>query len=311
MTTVPSSLAGKRIWVAGHRGMLGRALVARLQRDGVDAVCATREELDLVDARAVDAFLRAERPDAAIIAAARVGGVAAYREAPATYFGTNLAIATNCIASAARHGVGKLVYVASAAAYPEHAAQPITPSSLMTGPLDPHHEAYALAKLAGIAMCRFYRQQDGVDFVSVMPTNLYGPGGHAGVQTGHVIPALMRRFHVARETNAPELAVWGTGKAQRQFLHVSDCADALLLALARYSGDAPLNIAGDEEVTIAALAQKIASVVGYRGRIVFDPQKPEGAGRRALDAGELASLGWKPTIGLEDGLTALYRTDFA
>lgn len=301
-------LAGKRIWLAGHTGMLGAALLDALERAGAKPVLATRKELDLTDQAAVRRFVTAQAPDAAIIAAGEVGGVAAYSDRPAYYLSTNLSIAINSIEACARHGVARLLFVGSGAAYPENANQPIEPDALMSGPLDPAHEAYGIAKIAGIRMCQSLRQERQLAYMAVMPCNLYGPNGKDELATGHVIPTLMRRFHEAAQRAAPFVEVWGSGNAQRQFLHVEDAADAILFALKSYDDHKPLNIVGAGEITIAGLAEIVASVTGFEGEIRFDPDKPEGAMRRALCGETLRTLGWKPQIQLAEGLTNMYRT---
>ncbi len=296
-----------RIWVAGHRGMLGSALVRRLVREPVEVLTAPRETLDLTDASAVRGWLAEHRPDGAIVAAARVGGILANRDRPAAFLHDNLAIALNTIGAAHQAGVRKLLFVASSAAYPREAPQPIGEDALLTGPLDPAHEPYAVAKIAGIKLCQGYRREHGDDFIAAIPTNLYGPGDNFDPVSGHVVPALIRNAHEARLAGAASLRIWGTGTPRRDLLHVDDCADALVHLLARYSGEEPVNVGSGTDITIRDLAAKIAGVVGFEGEIVTDPQKPDGTMRKLLSTERLRASGWQPAIDLDTGLAQTYR----
>ncbi len=298
-----------RVYVAGHRGLVGSALVRRLEREGfAHLVLRPHAELDLTDAAAVDGFFAAERPDYVFLAAARVGGILANSSYPADFIRENLAIELNVIAAAHRHGVRKLLFLGSSCIYPRLAPQPINERHLLTGPLEVTNEAYAVAKIAGIKMCQAYWRQFGCRFISVMPTNLYGPGDNFDLQTTHVLPALLRRFHEARIEGAPCVEVWGSGKPRREFLHVDDVADACVFLMRHHDDpEAIVNIGVGEDVTVRELAEIIREVVGYRGDIVFDPSRPDGAPRKLLDVSLLAALGWRARIALRDGIEQTYR----
>ena len=300
-------IAGRRIWVAGHRGLLGRALVNRLQQAGAEVIVAGREELDLTRQSDVVEWVAAKRPDGAIIAAAKVGGIQANATYPAEFLRDNLLIGVNCIEAAHRAGVGKLVAVASAAVYPKDAAQPVAEAALMTGPVEPAHEPYAVAKIAQIKLCEAYQRQYGARFVAACPTNLYGPGDNFDLEKSHVVPALIRKAHDAKLKGAADLVVWGSGRARREFIHAADCADALVHVLAHYEEPAALNIGTGSDHTIAELADLVASTVGFSGRIVMDPSKPDGPARRLLDTTRLRALGWVPQRSLAHGLAETYR----
>ncbi len=300
-----SGFAGQTIWVAGHRGMLGRALAAHFAVNGATVIGESSAMLDLRDAAATRQWLERERPDVAVIAAARVGGVAAYEAAPFDYFSDNLAIALTVTQAAVAVRVPRLVYVASAAAYPEHAPQPIAEGALMTGALDPAHRSYGLAKLAGIEAVASAARQHGLDWFSVLPTNLYGPGGNSDAQRGHVLATLVSRMIAARDAGMDEVVVWGTGAARRDFLHVEDCADAIAHLLGHHRSPEPVNIGSGGDVRIADLAGTIRDIVGFRGTLRFDPDKPEGAARRLVDTARLSATGWQPKIALRDGIAAL------
>ena len=304
---VTFAIANKRIWVAGHRGMLGQALVRRLGKERCEVLAIERAELDLEDQSAVGKWISEHCPDAIIVSAGHVGGVQANRDAPVDFLARNVSIALNIIQSAHKAGVDRLVYVGSAAAYPMGAAQPIAPDALLTGPLDATHRSYGIAKIVGVALCQAYRDQYNRDYVSVMPCNLYGPGGNADAMNGHVIASLLRRFDEAKNSGAPQVTLWGTGTPRRQFLHVDDCADAIVMALARYHDGEPLNLASEDEVTIAELAGIIADTTGFKGLIAYDSAMPDGAPRRALDGQKLHEMGWRPSIRLVDGIADLYR----
>lgn len=289
--------------------MVGAALVRRFEREpGVTLVVRSRRELDLSSEPAVDAFFGVEKPEVAIIAAARVGGIHANATYPADFLFDNLAIAANTIHAAHRHGVKRLLFLGSSCIYPKHAPQPMPEDSLLTGALEPTNEAYAIAKIAGLKLCQYYRQQHGVLFHSAMPTNLYGPGDNYHPQNSHVLPALIRRFDEAREADQPEVVAWGTGAPRREFLHVDDLADAceFLLRL----GDPPdwINVGTGTDVTIRELTELVATVTGYRGRIVWDAAKPNGTPRKLLDVSRLSALGWSARTSLRDGLAKTYAS---
>ena len=298
-----------RIYVAGHRGLVGSAVTRRLQAEGAtNLVLRTRSELDLTDQAAVDAFFSAERPAYVFLCAAKVGGIHANDTYPAEFIRDNLAIQTNVIHSAWKHGTKKLLFLGSSCIYPRLASQPLHEDALLTGPLEPTNEPYAIAKIAGLKMCQAYRRQYGFDAIVAMPTNLYGPEDEYGSENSHVVPALLSRFHDAARTNAPEVVVWGSGRPLRELLHVDDLADALLMLMRQYSGGDMINVGSGMETSIEGLAQMVADVVGYRGRIVFDVTKPDGTPRKLLDSSRLAGMGWQARIGLHDGLRCTYRT---
>ena len=297
-----------RIYVAGDRGLVGSALVRRLRADGfTNLIVRKRNELDLTDAAAVGRFFDEARPEFVFLAAAKVGGIWANNTFPADFIHDNLAIALNVISAAHRAGTQKLLFLGSSCVYPKHAPQPMREEHLLTGPLEPTNQPYAIAKIAGIELCASYRRQFNNDFVSVMPTNLYGPHDSFDPVNSHVIPALLRRFHEARINNANEVVIWGTGAPLREFLHVDDLADACVFVMDRYSDATPINIGSGEEISIKELATLIADVVEYRGRINFDPSKPDGTPRKLLDTSRLNMLGWHPRIRLEAGLRATYE----
>jgi GDP-L-fucose synthase len=299
-------LKGKRVFVAGHAGMVGSAIVRRLEREDCDIVTATRRDLDLRRSDAVDRFMAQAKPDAVFVAASKVGGIHANSTFPADFIADNLAIALNIIRAAHQKGVQKLVYLGSSCIYPRLAPQPMTPDMLLSGALEPTNEWYALAKIAGIKLCKAYRLQHGSDFVSVMPTNLYGPGDNYHPQDSHVPAALMRRFHEAKINGAESTTVWGTGSPKREFLAVDDMADACVFVMKSYSDLEFLNIGTGEDTTIAAFARLVADVVGYRGKIEFDTSRPDGTPRKLLDVSRINVLGWRATIPLRDGLARMY-----
>ena len=307
MISEPYSVAGKRVWVAGHRGMVGAALVRRLAGEGCDVLTATRAELDLTHAAAVDAWMAEKRPHAVIMAAAKVGGILANDSYPADFLYDNLIIQTSIIHAAWRAKVEKLLFLGSSCIYPKLAPQPIQESALLTGPLEPTNEWYAIAKIAGIKMCEAYRKQHGCDFISAMPTNLYGPGDNFDLTSSHVVPALMRKAHEAKLAGADTLTIWGSGTPRREFLHVDDCADALVHVLKVYSEAEHINVGFGEDLTIRELAETIAKVVEFRGRISTDPSKPDGTPRKLIAADKLRGLNWKPRTALNDGLATTYR----
>jgi GDP-L-fucose synthase len=299
--------AGARIFVAGHRGLVGSAVARRLTSDGYRVLTRTRTELDLRDAAATAAYLDESRPDAVVLAAARVGGIMANSTYPVQFLEDNLKIQLSVIAGAHAAGVGRLLFLGSSCIYPKLAAQPIREDALLTGPLEPTNEAYALAKIAGIVQVQSYRRQYGASFVSAMPTNLYGPGDNFDLATSHVLPALIRRFHEARLAGAPELTLWGSGTPRREFLHVDDLAAACELLLRVYDGDEPVNVGCGEDLEIRELAETVSEVVGYQGAIAWDTGKPDGTPRKLLDVSRLRALGWQPRIPLRDGIASVYE----
>lgn len=297
-----------RIYVAGHRGMVGSAIVRRLREEGFERIVTrARTGLDLTDARAVDAFFAEERPEYVFLAAAKVGGILANATCPAGFIRENLAIELNVIEAAHRHGVKKLLFLGSSCIYPRHAPQPIKEEYLLTGALEPTNQPYAIAKIAGIELCRSYRRQYGADFISVMPTNLYGPNDDFDPRTSHVLPALIRRFHEAKERGDEAVVVWGSGRPRREFLHVDDLADACVFLMERYSAEEPINVGVGKDMSIASLAELVREVVGYEGEIRFDPSKPDGTPRKLLDVGRLHSMGWRARIPLREGIERTYR----
>lgn len=300
-------LAGKRVFVAGHRGMVGGAVVRALEARGFAPLVATRAEADLERQEATETWFAANRPDVVILAAAHVGGIHANNSFPRDFLYKNLMIAGNVIEAAHRNGVAKLIFLGSSCIYPKFARQPITEEELLTGSLEPTNEWYAIAKIAGIKLAQSYRRQFGADFISLMPTNLYGLGDNYHPDHSHVIAALIRRFHEAKESAAPAVTIWGTGTPRREFLFVDDLAEASLHALEHYSGESHLNCGTGEDVTIAELARLIAETVGYRGDLAFDTSKPDGTPRKLLDVSKMAALGWRAKTALRDGLAVAYR----
>ncbi|MGW2593613.1 GDP-L-fucose synthase family protein [Streptomyces sp. NPDC001515] len=305
--SVPSLLRpGARVFVAGHRGLVGSALVRRLTADGHDVLTRGREALDLRDAERTAAFLRDTRPDAVVLAAARVGGIMANSTYPVQFLEDNLRIQLSVIAGAHAAGIPRLLFLGSSCIYPRLAPQPIPESALLTGPLEPTNEAYALAKIAGIVQTRSYRRQYGASYISAMPTNLYGPGDNFDLESSHVLPALIRRFHEAVRDGAPEVVLWGSGTPRREFLHVDDLAAACVLLLERYDAEEPVNIGTGEDLTIRELAENVAEVTGYRGAVRWDAQKPDGTPRKLLDVSRLTSLGFAPRVPLREGIARTY-----
>jgi GDP-L-fucose synthase len=304
-----------KLFIAGHNGMVGGALVRRFQREsGVSLLLRTRRELDLTSQAQVEAFFAAEKPDTAIIAAAKVGGIQANNTYPAEFLFDNLAIATNTIHSAFRAGTKRLLFLGSSCIYPKHAPQPMPEDCLLTGPLEPPNEAYAIAKIAGLKLAQYYRKQYGVLFHSAMPTNLYGPGDNYHPQNSHVLPALIRRFDEAREQGQPEVIAWGTGAPRREFLHVDDLAEACAFLLGIENPPDWINIGTGTDVTIRELTETVAAVTGFRGRITSDHGKPDGTPRKLMDVSRLSALGWRAKIGLREGVEkacASYRAEKA
>jgi GDP-L-fucose synthase len=301
------TLAGRRVWVAGHRGMVGSALCRRLAGEDCTVLTVERRELDLRDGAGVDRWLEASRPDAVFLAAAKVGGILANDSRPAEFLYDNLAIEANIIHAAWTQGVAKLLFLGSSCIYPKLAPQPIAESALLTGPLEPTNQWYAIAKIAGIMLCQAYRRQYGCDFISAMPTNLYGTGDNFDLRSSHVVPALMRKVHEAKLGGADTVSVWGSGTPLREFLHVDDLADALVFLMKTYSDEGHVNVGSGEEIAIRDLARLLAEVVGYRGRFAFDTSLPDGTPRKLLDSGRLRQLGWSAKIGLRQGLASTYR----
>ena len=307
MASIPFDLKGKTVFVAGHRGMVGSALVRRLAQENVELLTVSRSEIDLRDQAAVNRWFTAKRPQAVFLAAAKVGGIVANNELRAEFLYDNLAIATNVIQAAHVNGCEKLMFFGSSCIYPKLAPQPLREDSMLTGPLEPTNEPYAIAKIAGIKMVETYRSQYGADFISVMPTNLYGRGDNYHPEYSHVVAALIRRFHAAKVSGAKNVVVWGTGTPRREFLFVDDLADACIHLMKTYSSGELVNIGTGEDITIAEFARLVAGTVGYAGEISFDTSRPDGTPRKLLDVGRLAKLGWLATTSLEDGLKLAYQ----
>ncbi|MGO4415466.1 GDP-L-fucose synthase family protein [Cupriavidus sp. KB_39] len=300
--------AHDKIYVAGHRGLAGSAIVRRLRASGYDNLLfRTHAELDLTDQAAVDAFFAAERPEYVFLAAAKVGGIHANNAYPAEFIRDNLAIQTNVIHSAWQHGATKLLFLGSSCIYPKFAPQPMPESCLLTGELEPTNEWYAVAKIAGIKMCQAYRRQYGFDAISAMPTNLYGPGDNFDLQNSHVLPALLRKFHEAKAAGDEEVVMWGTGTPRREFMHADDLGDALTFLMQQYSDEGIVNVGVGADVTIRELGEIIRNVTGYQGRIVQDLGKPDGTPRKLMNTDRLSSLGWRARIELKDGVAATYQ----
>lgn len=297
-----------KLFVAGHRGLVGSAIVRKLIESGFEnLVLRTHQELDLTRQADVDNFFSVERPKYVIVAAAKVGGIHANNTYPADFIAINLQIQTNVIDASYKNGVKKLLFLGSSCIYPKFAPQPITEEALLTGPLEPTNEWYAIAKIAGIKMCQAYRLQYKWDAISGMPTNLYGPNDNFHPENSHVLPALIRRFHEAKVTGAKEVVVWGTGSPLREFLHVDDLADAVMFLMDKYSDFPHVNVGSGNEVTIKNLAELVKEVVGFEGELKWDPNKPDGTPRKLMDSSKLANMGWKPKISLRDGLVGTYK----
>ncbi|MFF7359501.1 NAD-dependent epimerase/dehydratase family protein [Streptomyces sp. NPDC008125] len=297
---------GARIFVAGHRGLVGSAVVRRLTADGHEVLTRGRDLLDLRDGARTEAYLKDVRPDAVVLAAAKVGGIMANSTWPVQFLEDNLRIQLSVIAGAHAAGTERLLFLGSSCIYPKHAPQPISEDALLTGPLEPTNEAYALAKIAGIVQTQSYRRQYGASYISAMPTNLYGPGDNFDLATSHVLPALIRRFHEAKRDGAPTVTLWGSGTPRREFLHVDDLAAACALLLASYDGDEPVNVGCGDDLTIRELAETVKEVTEYQGDISWDTSKPDGTPRKLLDVARLTSLGFAPKIPLRDGIAGTY-----
>jgi GDP-L-fucose synthase len=304
MTDALFPLAGKRVWVAGHRGMVGSALVRRLASENCEILTVGRTDLDLRRQTATFDWVRDTRPDAIFLAAAKVGGILANASAPGAFLYDNLAISTNVIEAARQANVGKLLFLGSSCIYPRLAPQPIAEDALLTGPLEPTNEAYAIAKIAGLKLAQACRREHGCDFISAMPTNLYGPGDNFDLATSHVLPALIRKAHDARQSGAPALTIWGSGTPRREFLHVDDCADALVFLMQNYSADEHVNVGTGEDIAVLDLARMVAETMGFTGDIQTDPSKPDGTPRKLLSVAKLRALGWRHRIGLREGIAA-------
>jgi GDP-L-fucose synthase len=303
----PYDLKGKRVWVAGHDGMVGSALVRRLASENCTILTVPRKALDLRNTRAVDHFMDEASPHVVLLAAAKVGGILANDSYPADFLFDNLMIEANIINGSFRAGVEKLTFLGSSCIYPKHAPQPISESALLTGQLEPTNEWYAIAKIAGIKLCQAYRRQHGCDFISVMPTNLYGPNDNFDLKTSHVLPALLAKAHHAKRIGQRTFEIWGSGHPLREFMHVDDCADAIVFLTKRYSDHEHVNIGSGQEVSIRELAELVMATVDLDAKLIFDQSKPDGTPRKLLNARLLQSLGWKPKIPLKDGLESTYQ----
>jgi GDP-L-fucose synthase len=299
-------LSQKRIFVAGHRGMVGSAMMRRLADEGCDVLTATRDNVDLISQQAVQDWMLQQRPDVVVLAAAKVGGIHANNTYPVDFLYQNLMIEANVIHAAHLADVPRLLFLGSSCIYPKHAPQPISEDSLLTGPLEPTNEWYAIAKIASIKLVQAYRKQYGRDWISAMPTNLYGPGDNYDLASSHVLPALLRKFHEAKQSGAAEVVVWGSGTPLREFLHCDDLADALVFLLKTYSDDTQINVGSGVEVSIRELAETIAQVVGYQAKLTFDASKPDGTPRKLMDSGRIHALGWNGARALKDGIASVY-----
>ena len=299
-------LQGKRVFVAGHRGMVGSAVLRRLASEDCEVITVSRDRLDLLDQAGVRRWMAEHRPDAVVMAAAKVGGILANDRFPADFLHENLVMQTNVIDGALRSEVGKLLFLGSSCIYPKFAAQPICEDALLTGPLEPTNEGYAIAKIAGLKLCQAYRRQHGVDYISAMPASLFGPGDNFDLSSSHVIPGLMRKAHEAKRAGGKTLEVWGSGTPMREFLHVDDAADALVWLLKTYSDDSHVNVGSGKDITIAELARTVATVVGADAEITFDPTKPDGTPRKLMDVSRLFATGWRPRYSLRSGLEQTY-----
>ncbi len=301
------SLSGKRVFVAGHRGMVGSGIVRRLASEGCEVLTASRSELNLLDQVAVRDWFAHHRPDAVFLAAAKVGGILANDTYPADFLYDNLMIEANVIEASFRNDVEKLLFLGSSCIYPKHADQPIVEEALLTGPLEPTNEWYAIAKIAGIKLAQAYRRQHGCDYISAMPTNLYGPGDNYDLKGSHVLPALLRKAHDAKQAGADSFEIWGTGTPRREFLHVDDMADACVYLMKTYSDDPHVNVGSGSDIAIGELAELVAKVVGFEGSVVRDETKPDGTMRKLMDSSRLYATGWRPKVELRDGIEGAYH----
>lgn len=300
-------LSGKRVFVAGHRGMVGSAIVRQLEQIDCEVLTASRAELDLINQAATRQWIAQQRPDAIVVAAAKVGGILANDTYPADFLFDNLAIASNVIEAAHRADVNRLLFLGSSCIYPKLADQPIVEEALLTGPLEATNEWYAVAKIAGIKLCQAYRRQHGRDYISAMPTNLYGPGDNFDLNSSHVLPALIRKAHEAKLSGAEDITIWGTGTPRREFLHADDCASACVYLLQNYSDAVHVNVGSGEDITIYDLARMVCDTVGFAGPIVKDETKPDGTPRKLMSADKLRGMGWAPRIALADGIASTYE----
>ncbi|KJV42924.1 hypothetical protein VH88_03545 [Brevundimonas sp. KM4] len=300
-------LAGKRVWVAGHRGMVGSAIVRRLASENCEIITATRAEVDLKNPAEVNVFVADKKPDAIFMAAAKVGGILANDTYPADFLYDNVMIAANVTEAAYRNNVGKLLFLGSSCIYPKLAPQPIPENALLTGPLEQTNEWYAIAKIAGVKLAQAYRKQHGCDFISAMPTNLYGPGDNFDLNTSHVLPALIRKAHEAKAAGEDHITIWGTGTPRREFLHADDCADACVFLMRQYSDFEHVNVGSGEDIAIIDLARLVCKVVGFTGEIHTDKTKPDGTMRKLMSGDKLRQAGWTPSVTLEAGITAVYE----
>ena len=301
------SLEGKRVWVAGHRGMVGSALVRRLEHENCEIMTSDRSRVDLRNQRQVETWMKDTQPQVVFLAAAKVGGILANDTYPADFLCDNLMIEANVINAAFKARVEKLIFLGSSCVYPKFAPQPITEDALLSGPLEPTNEWYAVAKIAGIKLCQAYRKQHGADFISAMPTNLYGPGDNFDLNSSHVIPALIRKAHEAKLSGAREFDIWGTGSPRREFMHVDDCADAIVHLAKVYSGETHVNVGSGKDITILELAHLVADTVGFGGDIVRDLTRPDGTPRKLMSSDKLYKMGWLPAITLSNGIKSVYR----
>jgi GDP-L-fucose synthase len=301
------SLKGKRVYVAGHRGMVGSALLRRLGQEDCELLTVGREDVDLRRQDAVETWMKAMKPDAVFVPAAKVGGILANDTRPAEFLYDNLMIEANIIDAAWKTGVEKLLFLGSSCIYPKHAPQPMSEDALLMGPLEPTNQWYAIAKIAGVKLCQAYRQQYGCDFISAMPTNLYGRDDNFDLETSHVLPALIAKMHMAKQQEAPTVTIWGTGTPRREFLYVDDCADALVFLMTHYSGADHVNVGVGSDVSIRELAELVQETIGYRGEIVTDPSKPDGTPRKLMDVSRLTGMGWTAHTSLKDGLSTVYH----
>jgi GDP-L-fucose synthase len=304
---LPGSPATRRIWIAGHRGMVGSAVLQRFAREDAEILTVDRKDVDLREQLAVRQWVADARPDVIILAAAKVGGILANDSRPADFLFDNLAIETNVIHAAHRANVDQLVFLGSSCIYPKFAPQPIAEEALLSGPLEPTNEWYAIAKIAGIKLCQAYRRQFGRRYISVMPSNLYGPNDNFDLTTSHVLPALIRKFHAAKEAGKAEVVIWGTGTPLREFLYVDDLADAIVFLMDRYDSGEPINCGAGFDISIRELAELIGKISGFDGVLVFDKSKPDGTPRKLMDSRRLTALGWRPQTSLEEGIRRVYQ----